>query len=318
MSKTFSVQDVASLNKRIEQLNVEGTRTETRISMLTEQLATGLREYESQYGVNLEGKTLKKTAELIKKEYETILSAISEEYELKSRIVEAIQRSDIDEANRLLGIAQDAPEEEPEVAVEQEVPKADSKAASKAAHASQISPVVEEDTQEDFDEDESDYGVGSADTDIGTDEDIVTDDDGEDDVSYDDEDEDSEVMDAEEDDIEFTEDSDEDGYADIEEDFDLDEEGDAQNTGRVSEAADFIKAVQQQQSASSHPKKQSAKTTTASASGSTRVTKPVSGSSVAATVENLGGGADFDIDLDDEDFGFGATLSGSKFVPEKG
>ena len=314
MSKTFSVQDVASLNKRIEQLNVEGTRTETRISMLTEQLATGLREYESQYGVNLSGKTLKKTAELIKKEYETILSAISEEYELKSRIVEAIQRSDIDEANRLLGIAQDAPEEEPEVAVEQEV----TKAASKAANASQISPVVEEDTQEDFDEDESDYGVGSADTDMGTDEDIVTDDDGEDDVSYEDEDEDSEVMDAEEDDIEFNEDSEEDGYAGIEEDFDLDEEDDVQNTGRVSEAADFMKAVQQQQSAPSHPKKQSAKTTTASASGSTRVTKPVSGSSVAATVENLsGGGSDFDIDLD-EDFGFGATLSGSKFVPEKG
>lgn len=315
MSKTFSVQDVASLNKRIEQLNVEGTRTETRISMLTEQLATGLREYESQYGVNLSGKTLKKTAELIKKEYETILSAISKEYELKSRIVEAIQRSDIDEANRLLGIAQDAPEEEPEVTVEQEVPKA----ASKAAHAPQISPVVEEDTQEDFDEDKSDYGVGSADTDIGTDEDIVTDDDGEDDVSYDDEDEDSEVMDAEEDDIEFNEDSDEDGYADIEEDFDLDEEGDAQNTGRVSEAADFIKAVQQQQSAPSHPKKPSAKTATASATGSTRVTKPVSGSSVATTVENLsgGGGSDFDIDLD-EDFGFGATLSGSKFVPQKG
>lgn len=317
MSKTFSVQDVASLNKRIEQLNVEGTRTETRISMLTEQLATGLREYESQYGVNLSGKTLKKTAELIKKEYETILSAISEEYELKSRIVEAIQRSDIDEANRLLGIAQDAPEE-PEVAVEQEVPEAASKAASKAANAPQISPVVEEDTQEDFDEDESDYGVGSADTDMGTDEDIVTDDDGEDDVSYEDEDEGSEVMDAEEDDIEFTEDSDEDGYADIEEDFDLDEEGDVQNTGRVSEAADFMKAVQQQQSAPSHPKKTSAKAATVSATGSTRVTKPVSGSSVAATVENLGGGADFDIDLDDEDFGFGATLSGSKFVPEKG
>lgn len=309
MSKTFSVQDVASLNKRIEQLNVEGTRTETRISMLTEQLATGLREYESQYGVNLSGKTLKKTAELIKKEYETILSAISEEYELKSRIVEAIHRSDIDEANRLLGIAQDAQEEEPEVAVKQEVPK--------AANAPQISPVVEEDTQEDFDEDDSDYGVGSADTDMGTDEDIVTDDDGEDDVSYEDEDEDSEVMDAEEDDIEFTENSDEDGYADIEEDFDLDEEDDVQNTGRVSEAADFMKAVQQQQSAPAHPKKPSAKTTTASASGSTRVTKPVSGSSVAATVENLGGGSDFDIDLD-EDFGFGATLSGSKFVPEKG
>lgn len=314
MSKTFSVQDVASLNKRIEQLNVEGTRTETRISMLTEQLATGLREYESQYGVNLSGKTLKKTAELIKKEYETILSAISEEYDLKSRIVEAIQRSDIDEANRLLGIVPDAPEEEePEVAVEQEVPKA----VSKAAHAPQIPPVVEEDTQEDFDEDDSDYGVGSANTDMGADEDMDVDDDGEDDVSYDDEDEDSEVMDAEENDIEFNEDSDEDGYAGIEEDFDLDEEEDVSNTGRVSEAADFMKAVQQQQSASAHPKKTSAKTATASATGSTRVTKPVSGSSVAATVENLGG-ADFDIDLDDEDFGFGATLSGSKFVPQKG
>ena len=312
MSKTFSVQDVASLNKRIEQLNVEGTRTETRISMLTEQLATGLREYESQYGVNLSGKTLKKTAELIKKEYETILSTISEEYDLKSRIVEAIQRSDIDEANRLLGIAQDAPEE-PEVAVEQEVPKA----ASKASHAPQISPVVEEDTQEDFDEDDSDYGVDSADTDMGTDEDIVTDDDGEDDVSYDDEDEDSEVMDAEEDDIEFNEDSDEDGYADIEEDFDLEEEDNAVYTGRVSDAAAFMKAVQEQQSAFTK-QKSGVKKTTGSESGSTRVTKPVSGSSVAATVENLsGGGSDFDIDLD-EDFGFGATLSGSKFVPEKG
>lgn len=316
MSKTFSVQDVASLNKRIEQLNVEGTRTETRISMLTEQLATGLREYESQYGVNLSGKTLKKTAELIKKEYETILSTISEEYDLKSRIVEAIQRSDIDEANRLLGIAQDAPEK-PEVAVEQEVPKAAFKAASNAAHAPQISTVVEEDTQEDFDEDDSDYGVGSADSNMGTDEDIVTDDDGEDDVSYDDENEDSEVMVAEEDDIEFNEDSDEDGYADIEEDFDLEEEDNAVYTGRVSEAADFMKAVQEQQSAFTK-QKSGVKKTTGSESGSTRVTKPVSGSSVAATVENLsGGGSDFDIDLD-EDFGFGATLSGSKFVPEKG
>ena len=290
MPKTFSVQEVASLNKKIEALNTEGTRVETKITMVTDQLSAGLADYAERYGVTLKGKTLKETAANIKREYESLVGAISEEYDLKTQIVEAIQRGDIDKANELLGITPETTDEEPEESEEPEdvVAQEMTNAATNVPESElPKKPVSEEDT---YDE-EDDYGVDfEEEEDIIDEEDIV--DEGDADVAGDEVDDDADIID---------------------DDFDLEEPEPSRSTG----AADFMKAVAQQ--STTQPKKPAVKTSSNGAgTGSTRVTKSVSGSSVVATVKSLGDSGDFDIDEDPEDFGFSNALKGSKFVPNKG
>ena len=301
MPKTFSVQEVASLNKKIEALNTEGTRVETKIIMVTDQLSAGLADYAERYGVTLKGKTLKETAVNIKREYESLVGAISEEYDLKTQIVEAIQRGDIDKANELLGITPETTDEEPEESEEPEdvVAQEMTNAATNVPESElPKKPVSEEDT---YDKDD-DYGVDfEEEEDIIDEEDIV--DEGDADVAGDEVDDDADVAGDEVDDD-----------ADIiDDDFDLEEPEPSRSTG----AADFMKAVAQQ--STTQPKKSAVKTSSNGVgTGSTRVTKSVSGSSVVATVKSLGDSGDFDIDEDPEDFGFSNALKGSKFVPNKG
>lgn len=298
MPKTFSVQEVASLNKKIEALNTEGTRVETKITMVTDQLSAGLADYAERYGVTLKGKTLKETAANIKREYESLVGAISKEYDLKTQIVEAIQRGDIDKANELLGITPETTDEEPEESEEPEdvVAQEMTNAATNVPESElpkkpvSVSTVPEEDT---YDEDD-DYGVDFEEEDIIDEEDIV--DEGDADVAGDEVDDDAVIIDDDA--------------------FDLEEPEPSRSTG----AADFMKAVAQQSTNSGSQQKKPAVKTSSNGvgTGSTRVTKSVSGSSVVATVKSLGDSEDFDIDEDPEDFGFSNALKGSKFVPNKG
>lgn len=110
-------EQVQQLNKRIEELNSQRTKAVGRLEVLTNNLNKSLEQYSKLYGVDCRGSTLKQTAAKIKAEMERVEATIQEEYDIRMEVVSAIERGDIDEANRLLGIVV---EEEPEDAEEVE------------------------------------------------------------------------------------------------------------------------------------------------------------------------------------------------------
>lgn len=123
----ITAEQVAKLNKRISDLNAEGTKVRARLEVLEGNLQQALADYERTYGVTLSGKSAKETARLIEAELKSVSKEVQEEYDLRMRVVDAIERGDIDEANRLLGV--EVPEEvddQDEVAEETVIEEADS------------------------------------------------------------------------------------------------------------------------------------------------------------------------------------------------
>ena len=100
----LSVEDVISLNERIESINVKRTKIETQQEMLRKRLEGEVAEYEKAYGVSLKGKDLNSTIDNIRKEANKVHSKIKEEYEFKSKLVGLIEDGDIEGANKMLGI----------------------------------------------------------------------------------------------------------------------------------------------------------------------------------------------------------------------
>lgn len=119
----ISVNEVERLNEKIEGLNTTRTKTETRKEMLTQSLEKELKEYADLYGVNLQGNKFSQTYRNIQEEAKKVSEQIKEEYELKLKVVSAIESGDIDEANKLLGIEDKSEEveEEAEEEVEEEL-----------------------------------------------------------------------------------------------------------------------------------------------------------------------------------------------------
>lgn len=111
----ISVNEVERLNEKIEGLNTTRTKTETRKEMLTQSLEKELKEYADLYGVNLQGNKFSQTYRNIQEEAKKVSEQIKEEYELKLKVVSAIESGDIDEANKLLGIEDKSEEVEEEV-----------------------------------------------------------------------------------------------------------------------------------------------------------------------------------------------------------
>ena len=109
-----SVKDVERLNEKIEGLNTDRTKTETRKEVLTQNLEKELKAYAEAYGVDLKGKKFSETFKNIQREAQKVSQQIEEEFELKSKVVSAIESGDIAEANKLLGIEEvdDSEEEE--------------------------------------------------------------------------------------------------------------------------------------------------------------------------------------------------------------
>lgn len=101
---SVSVKEVQSLNKRIEKINTERTRVETRTEMLKNQLLADINAYKEQFGVDLYDKNFNKLRELVKAESEKVMNEVSKEYELKEKVVSLIEEGDIEEANKLLNI----------------------------------------------------------------------------------------------------------------------------------------------------------------------------------------------------------------------
>lgn len=111
----ITAEQVKNLNKKIEQLNAQGTKAKGKLEVLEGNLQQSIQDYASLYGVNLGGKTMKSTAANIQKELKAVESAVQAEVELREKVVAAIERGDIDEANRLLGVeVVEEVEEEPE------------------------------------------------------------------------------------------------------------------------------------------------------------------------------------------------------------
>ena len=195
---TVSVKDVQSLNKRIEKINTEKTRVETRSQMLKDQILTDIKAYKDKFGVDLYANSFAEIKKLISAEAKKVASEVSEEYELKEKVVGCIERGDIDEANKLLGITEESPEEQEEQVEEEETYESlntddieeeeDTKkeedfklntvegSMESASYNSNEDLVMEDDSTEDLD-DEKEETVGDFDMSVDDDEDEDDDDD---------------------------------------------------------------------------------------------------------------------------------------------
>lgn len=107
---TVTVKDVQKLNKRIEEINTERTRVETRTQMLRDQVWKDIEAYEKQFGVSLKAKNFSEVKKLVAQEAKKVADAVEEEYRLKEKVVGCIESGEIDEANRLLGIVVESEE----------------------------------------------------------------------------------------------------------------------------------------------------------------------------------------------------------------
>lgn len=144
-----NIKKVKSLNERIESIQTKRTKAETQKEMLLSSLDAEIKKYSENYGVDLKGKSLKETISLILAEQSKVVADIKSEYELKERVVSAIESGNIAEANKLLGIT-----DEEEVVVEEK-------------------PVEEEYSSDDFDDfgdiedEETDYSIDEEEDDFG-------------------------------------------------------------------------------------------------------------------------------------------------------
>lgn len=105
-----SVTEVRNLNKRIEKINTERTKTETRVSMLKDQLSRKLKDYKENYGVDLYSEDFRKLCASVEEETTKVRKEVAEEYEFKEKIVSLIEQGNLEEANKMLGIALEEPE----------------------------------------------------------------------------------------------------------------------------------------------------------------------------------------------------------------
>lgn len=162
-----NIKKVKSLNERIESIQTKRTKAETQKEMLLSSLDAEIKKYSENYGVDLKGKSLKETISLILAEQSKVVADIKSEYELKEKVVSAIESGNIAEANKLLGITN----EEEVVVDEEEVEEEYS--------SDDFDDIEDEETDYFVDEEEDDFG-GVDDSDYSDDEE-----DEEDDFSFD-------------------------------------------------------------------------------------------------------------------------------------
>lgn len=99
-----NASDVSALNSRIEKLNKARTKAEAQREFLTESLEKELNEYKTKYGKSLKGKSFEDTVNAIKVELKKVSERVEKEYELKNKIVEALENGEYDIAYELLGV----------------------------------------------------------------------------------------------------------------------------------------------------------------------------------------------------------------------
>lgn len=114
-----TVDQIVNLNDRIEKINKERTKAETRVEMRKKSLDESLSGYEKKYGITLKGKDFAETAKNVKAELQKVTEAVKSEYDLKEKVVSCIEQGDFDTAYSLLGI--ENPNENVEIGLEPEV-----------------------------------------------------------------------------------------------------------------------------------------------------------------------------------------------------
>ncbi len=100
----MNANEIKVLNDKIERIQVQRTKAETKREVLMSRLESEISKYEKEYGVSLKGDTLKDTIKAISVEQKKVSKGIEEEYNLKSKVVSAIESGNIEEANTMLGI----------------------------------------------------------------------------------------------------------------------------------------------------------------------------------------------------------------------
>ena len=85
--------------------------------MLKKQLIQGVNDYKKTYGVDLNDKSFPKLSGKVTAELSKVSSDIKAEYELKEKVVSAIEDGRYDEAYKLLGIEVESADEADDVAV---------------------------------------------------------------------------------------------------------------------------------------------------------------------------------------------------------
>ena len=110
---SVSINSIESLNKKIDAIRQNRTKVEAQMEFLKKRLSSDLSKYTQEYGVNLKEQGLKATKEKVEAELSKVESEIQAEYNLKEKVVSCIEKGDIAEANKLLGITTEE-EEEPQ------------------------------------------------------------------------------------------------------------------------------------------------------------------------------------------------------------
>lgn len=100
----MNANEIKVLNDKIEKIQVQRTKAETKREVLMSRLESEISKYEKEYEVSLKGATLKDTVKAISVEQKKVSKGIEEEYNLKLKVVSAIESGNIEEANNLLGI----------------------------------------------------------------------------------------------------------------------------------------------------------------------------------------------------------------------
>ena len=158
-----SVAEVRNLNKRIEKINTERTKTETRVSRLKDQLSRKLKDYKENYGVDLYDEDFRKLCAMVEEETTKVRNEVAEEYEFKEKIVSLIEQGNIDEATKMLGIAVEEPEEvvdNPDSSVVEEADIEEDGADLFRAMSSSPARVAVSEVEESGSGDEEDFGFG--------------------------------------------------------------------------------------------------------------------------------------------------------------
>ena len=157
----MNANEIKVLNDKIERIQVQRTKAETKREVLMSRLESEISKYEKEYGVSLKGDTLKDTIKAISVEQKKVSKGIEEEYNLKSKVVSAIESGNIEEANTLLGI-------------ETPINDFDVEDIKDTEDLDEVSPV--EDDNKDVPEEEDNFGIDedefSLDDDDAEDEDV--------------------------------------------------------------------------------------------------------------------------------------------------
>lgn len=157
----MNANEIKVLNDKIERIQVQRTKAETKREVLMSRLESEISKYEKEYGVSLKGATLKDTIKAISVEQKKVSKGIEEEYNLKLKVVSAIESGNIEEANSLLGI-------------ETPVNDFDVDDLEATEELEEVSPVEEDDTTN-ISEETDDFGIDEADFNLeedGEDEDV--------------------------------------------------------------------------------------------------------------------------------------------------